>query len=155
MKITSIERFVLETIDNKQMSYDEIKNECGLKDNVCFNTLQALVIKNIVTTNGATYTINKNISSENISKINHPIHKAQESSELVESFLLTSKDAFVLSKVALNEKDQKIFRAMLKNLEDFINDCHKSNKKNISYKDRSFIFWGMTKNQHLINEVAG
>lgn len=155
MKITSIERFILETLDKKQMSYEEIRRESGLKDNVCFNTLQALVIKNIIAIHGVYYSINRNISPENVNRINHPLHKAQESSELFENFLLTSKEAFVLSKIALNDKDQKIFKAMLKNLEDFLNDCHKNNQKNIPYKDRSFIFWGMTKNQHLINEVAG
>ena len=116
MKITSIERFILETLESRQMSYEEIRNECGLKDNVCFNTLQALVIKNIISTNGAYYMINKNISKESINQINHPLHKAQESSELFDSFLLTSKESFILTKVALNEKDQKIFNAMLTNL---------------------------------------
>lgn len=155
MKITSIERFILETLENKHMSYEEIRNECGLKDNVCFNTLQALVIKSIITTNGAYYMINKNISKECVNQINHPLHKAQESSELFDSFLLTAKESFVLTKVALDEKDQKIFKAMLTNLESFISDCHNKSKKEISYKNRSFVFWGMTKNSHLINEIAG
>lgn len=155
MKITSIERFILETLENKQMTFEEIKQESGLKENVCFNTLQALVIKNIVITNGAFYMINKSIGKDQLHQINHPLHKAQESSELFDHFLMTSKEAFILTKVALDEKDKKIFKAMLTNLESFINDCHNKNKKFTSYKDRTFVFWGMTQNNNLINEVTG
>lgn len=155
MKITSIERFILETLENKKMTFDEIKVESGLKENVCFNTLQALVIKNIVNTNGAHYFINKNLSPEQVGQINHPLHKAQESSELIDHFLVTTKDAFLISKVALDEKDYKIFKAMLTNLESFVNDCHHKSKKEIPYKDRTFVFWGMTKNESLIKEVVG
>lgn len=155
MKITSIERFILETLENRQMTFEEIREESGLKDNVCFNTLQALVIKNIINTNGAIYSINKSMTQELISQINHPLHKAQESSELFDHFLMTSKESFLISKVALDEKDKKIFKAMLSNLESFIKDCHNKNKKITSYKNRTFVFWGMTQNNNLINEVAG
>lgn len=155
MKITSIERFILETLESKEMTYEKIKDESGLKDNVCFNTLQALVIKNIVITNGAFYSINRKLCLESVKKINSPLHKTQENNELLEHFLLTQKDSFVLTKVAMNEKDQKIFKAMLKNLESFVKDCHHSNQAEISYKERSFVFWGMTKNENIIKEIAG
>lgn len=155
MKITSIERFILETIETRKMTFEEIKNESGLKENVCFNTLQALVIKNIIITNGFQYLINKNLSKEIIERINHPLHKNEESGELIESFLKGSKEVFHISKVALDEKEHKLFKAMLSNLESFVNDCHQKNKKDLHYKERTFVFWGMGHNETLINEVAG
>lgn len=155
MKITSIERFILETIENEKMTYDQVRFETGLQDNICFNTLQALVIKNILNTNGVQYFINRNMSKEVIEKINLGRFKREESIELIENFMNSQSEDFVISKVALNDKDFKIFKAMLKNLESFVKDCHNQSKKEMSYKDRTFVFWGMTKTSNIINELVG
>ncbi len=155
MKITSIERFVLETIENEAKTFKEILTESGLQENVCFNTLQALVIKNIIATNGLHYFINKNLPREMVEKINSNRFKKQESMELIENFLNTSADDFVITKVALNDKDQKIFRAMLKNLDSFVKDCHLKTKKEVFYKDRTLVFWGMAKTENIIKEMVG
>lgn len=155
MKITSIERFILETVENEMKTFNDILNECGLQENVCFNTLQALVIKNIISTNGLYYFINKNIPKETVERINSTRFKNQESLELIEHFLNTTTEDFVISKVALNNKDHKIFKAMLKNLDSFIKDCHSKTKKEIQYKDRTFVFWGMAKNENIIKEMVG
>ena len=155
MKITSIERFILETIENDHKTFQQILNESGLQENTCFNTLQALVIKNIISTNGIYYFINKNLTKEIVEKINSPRSKIQESVELIENYLNSSGDDFVISKVAMNDKDHKIFKAMLKNMESFLKDCHLKTKNEVSYKDRTFVFWGLTKNQKIINEMVG
>lgn len=155
MKITSIERFILETVENEMKTFNDILNESGLQENVCFNTLQALVIKNIISTNGLHYFINKNIPKGTVERINSSRFKNQESLELIEHFLNTTTEDFIISKVALNNKDYTIFKAMLKNLDSFIKDCHSRAKKEIQYKDRTFVFWGMTKNENIIKEMVG
>lgn len=155
MKITSIERFVLETIENDAKSFNDILSESGLQENICFNTLQALVIKNIISTNGIHYSINKNLPRETVEKINSSRSRKEESAELIENFLNTNSDDFILSKVALTEKDHKILRAMLKNLDSFIKDCHAKTKKEVVYKNRTLVFWGMTKTENIIKEMVG
>lgn len=154
MKITSIERFILETLENGKKTFNQIHFESGLQENVCFNTLQALVIKNIVHTNGLQYYINRNLDNKAVEEINLPRFKREESVELIENYLNHSTENFMISKVAFSEQDYKIFKAMLKNIDSFISDCHKKMKNEIPYKDRIFIFWGMTKTSNIINQMA-
>ena len=60
--LSSLERVVLECIGNQSMTYEEVQSQSGLHENVCFNILQALIIRSILTTNGSLFKISENLS---------------------------------------------------------------------------------------------
>jgi predicted DNA-binding transcriptional regulator len=153
--LSSMERIILECLGNKKMKYEEIQKQTGLQENVCFNLLQALLIRGILATNGPTYFIKENLSVELMEDINGRDAKLAESLELIEAVVEKNSDKiFRFQKVALDSKDEKIFLAMLSNLESFLTEANRKSQKDFSFKERKVVFWGMAQLQDLMNQVV-
>lgn len=153
--LSSLERIVLECLGKKELPYHEIQGQTGLHENVCFNVLQALVIRNLVSTNGIIYRVSENLSPLMLEEINGHDSKKAESLELIEA--VVEKEAnrvFRLKKVAMDERDEKIFLAMLSNLDSFLSDAHKKAEKSVALKDRKVIFWGMGDVKGLMSQIV-
>ncbi len=77
-----------------------------------------------------------------------------ESLELIEAVVDQSSDRiFRFSKIAMDSRDEKIFIAMLSNLESFLKDAHVKAQSTVPLKDRKVVFWGMGDVQKLMNQV--
>ncbi|WP_408098714.1 hypothetical protein ACJVC5_07315 [Peredibacter sp. HCB2-198] len=153
--LSSLERIVLECLGKQSLSFDEIHSQSGLHENVCFNILQALIIRGILSTSGQTYQINQNISSIMMEEINGIEAKQAESLELIEAVLEQKQNrVFRFQKVAMDARDEKIFLAMLSNLDSFLQDAHKKAQNEVAIKDRKVIFWGVGEVQTLMNQVV-
>lgn len=153
--LSSLERIVTECISKNSLSYSQIQQQTGLHENVCFNILQALVVRGIISTDGATYRSNSNISPLVDNEINSLQSRQAESMELIEALIEKKGERiFRFQKIALDERDEKIFRAMLQNMESFLIDCHKRCKADVSIKDRKVVFWGMDKVSSLMNQMV-
>ena len=50
--LSSLERIILEGIGKGVLVYEEIQKQTGLNENVCYNILQALIIRGLVKTDG-------------------------------------------------------------------------------------------------------
>lgn len=154
--LSSLERIVLECIGKKTLSYEEIQTQTGLHANVCFNILQALIIRSILKTDGFMYRISENISPLMMEELNGEEAKQAESLEMIEAVVSqTSSRTFRFQKVAMDERDEKIFLAMLSNLESFLNDAHKKAQSSVPLKERKVVFWGMGQVQGLMNQIIG
>ena len=152
--LSSLERVILECIGKQSLNYDEIKHQTGLQENACFNVLQALTIRGILRPEGYQYKINENISPKIMEEINGLDSRKAESLELIEAVLDQNQEKiFRFSKVAMDSHDEKIFIAMLSNLDSFLKDANRKAQSSTPMKDRKVIFWGMGDVQKLMNQV--
>ncbi len=142
--LTSIERNILETVHNKKASYEQIQEETGIMENVCFNVLQSLVERKVLKTDGAFYFLSPEIPKDFFLKINSQEALMAESLEYIEAIIgRRDMNSFKFKKFVMDERDEKIFNAMLFNLESFIKESHSKVSKISFNKDHKVIFWGM------------
>lgn len=153
--LSSLERIILESLGKNSQTYDEILHQTGLHENVCFNVLQALVIRSLIQTDGLRYKISENISPLMMEEINSSEAKIAESLEMIEA-VLEQKDerVFRFQKIAMEPRDEKIFIAMLSNLESFLQDSHKKAQSSTPVKNRKVVFWGMGEVKQLMNQIV-
>ena len=152
--LSSLERIILECIGKQSFTYEEILSQSGLQQNVCFNVIQALIIRGIISTNGIHYQIKENLSPMILEEVNGIEAKHAETLELLEAVLnLKSEKNFRFQKVAMDKHDEKIFIAMLSNLESFLIDAQKKSHKTVPMKERKVVFWGMGQVSSLMNQI--
>jgi hypothetical protein len=153
--LSSLERIILESIGKGVLAYEEIQNQSGLHENVCYNILQALIIRGLVKTDGIKYRISESLSPLIIEEINGKEAKEAEYLELMEAVVDQQENrVFRLQKIALDSRDEKIFVAMLSNLESFLADAHKKAHASVSVKDRKVVFWGMGNVDKIITQIV-
>lgn len=152
--LSTLERLILECIGNQLVKFDAIKTETGIQENVCFNLLQALIIRGVVQFEKHGYRINPTLSPLLLEEINGRDARRAETLELMEA-VVEQKDqgSFKFQKVAMDERDEKIFYAMLSNLESFLKDAHKKSQSSIPLKERKVIFWGTGHMNYLMKHV--
>jgi hypothetical protein len=152
--LSSLERLILECIGNQVAKFETIKSDTGIQENVCFNLLQALIIRGIVQFDRSGYRINPAISPMMLDEINGREARRVETLELMEA-VVEQKDqgTFKFQKVAMDARDEKIFYAMLSNLESFLKDAHKKAQSSVPLKERKVIFWGTGNMNQLMKQV--
>lgn len=154
--LSSLERIILESLGKQKLTSAEIKAQTGLHENVCYNVLQAMVIRGLVTTDGLRYRTTETLSPLMIEEINSPEAKQAESLELMEAVVdQQSNRVFRFQKIAMDERDEKIFYAMLSNLDSFLADAHRKAQTSVSMKDRKVVFWGVGTVQTLMTKLTG
>jgi DNA-binding IclR family transcriptional regulator len=152
--LSSLERVILESIGKQSLPYEEIQMHSGLQENVCFNILQALVIRGLLRVESGRYKINENISPLMMEELNGLEARRAESLEMIEALVeQDSERIFRYQKIAMESRDEKIFIAMLSNLESFLRDAHVKAEKTVAMKDRKVVFWGMGDVQKLMKQV--
>lgn len=153
--LSSLERVILENIGKQCLAYEDIQQQTGLHENVCFNVLQALVIRGLVNTDGVRYKISESLSPLMLEEINGVEAKIAESLEMIEAVLEQKMDRiFRFQKVAMDSRDEKIFLAMLSNLDSFLADAHRKAQATVPMKDRKVIFWGMGDVKSLMSQIV-
>lgn len=153
--LSSLERIILETLGKQYLTYEEVQSQTGLHENVCFNVLQALVIRGLIKTDGVNYRISDNLSPLLMEEINGSDAKSAESLEMMEAVIEQKVGrVFRFTKVAMDERDEKIFLAMLSNLETFLSDANKKAQSITSMKDKKVVFWGMGDVKTLMKQIV-
>ena len=153
--LSSLERIILESLGKQVLVYEDIQQQTGLHENVCFNVLQALVIRGLVSTDGVRYRISESLSPLMMEEINGLEAKQAESLEMIEAVLEQKNGkVFRFQKIAMDSRDEKIFMAMLSNLESFLADAHKKAQGAVPMKDRKVVFWGMGEVKNLMSQIV-
>lgn len=152
--LSSLERVILECIGTQELSYEEIHSQSGLQENVCFNLLQALIIRGLLKSEAGNYRINPNISPLMMEEINGIEARKTESLELMEAVVDQNENrVFRFQKIAMDSRDEKIFIAMLANLDSFLKDAHQKAQKTVPVKERKVVFWGMGQVNMLMKQI--
>lgn len=153
--LSSLERIVLECIGNRPCTYEGAVYQTGLHENVCFNILQALVIRGLIKYEAGFYKIKEGLSPLILEEINGQVAKVAESMETIEAVIEQNTGRiFRFQKIAMDERDEKIFLAMLSNLDTFLADAHKKSQSNVPLKERKVVFWGMGEVGRLMNHLV-
>jgi len=153
--LSSLERIILESIGKGSPVYEEIQVQTGLHENVFYNVLQALIIRGLVSTDGVRYKISEALSPLLLEEINGKEAKQAEYLELMEAVVEQPNErVFRFQKVAMDSRDEKIFVAMLSNLESFLADAHKKAQSSVPMKERKVVFWGMGEVKNLMNQIV-
>lgn len=147
--ITPLERLILEALQSKKEQIPLIQEETGLPIELIQNILRNLILKGFVIYEPDSYLIN----FENkffLDLLKNKDNLFSECDELIKVCLLKeleirSKDFFRLRKSSLTSHQSLLLKAMLHNIDSFLNDCDKENKA-MPLKEKTLIFWG--KNQY-------
>ncbi len=151
--LSSLERIILECVGVRPLTYEEILRQTGLMENVCFNLLQALIIKGLLRSEAGHYKIS-DISPATMEDLNGPEARKAESLELIEAVLEQESDrVFRFLKIALDPRDEKIFLAMLSNVESFLKDAHRRSQSTVPVKNRRVVFWGVGEVDRLLKQI--
>lgn len=137
MKITNIERYILECIGERIIGLNQIAFETKLNDKIIQNSLQRLIVKGFVKIKVDDYFIDFTKLEELKSELNSPQNLYREIRPMVNQFLwngINKKETalFKMRKVCFDKKDEVIFKNLIAQLEDFIRDNNKMEQKNIS-----------------------
>jgi hypothetical protein len=152
--LSALERIVIECVGTKGMRYEEIQRQSGLQENVCFNIIQALIIRGILKSSEGKYFLNEMISPLMLEELNGIEARKAESLELIEALVGQESDRyFRFQKIAMDARDEKIFLAMLSNLEAFLRDAHLKAQHLVPMKERKVVFWGVGDVQKLLTQV--
>lgn len=140
---TVLERMVLESINKSGKTLDEVQEDTGLGAELCLNVVFSLSAKNLIVTKADKYLINENLCEGILSELKDAQNKAVELNmlvrECVKDTIIGGGESFGFKKVYMDEKEKKLLKAMLYNLESFL-DGLKDNKGKT--KDETFVFWG-------------
>jgi len=154
--LTSIERIVMDVLDKKKLIFDQISLESGIKDNIVYNILQSLVMREFIRTDGFHYWVKENLSQEQLQELHQKEYRRFEALEMIEAHIFQEKEReFKFQRIALSERDEKIFKAMLYNLESFLKDAHASSKEITPISQRKIIFWGLGEHQPILDNLIG
>jgi hypothetical protein len=148
--INLVERLLLESLQNKPKTAMEIHSCTSIDKQIIQGVLESLIAKNIVTTMDGKYVINKNISNDIRGELNNSKDIKIEFTEILNSTFNLKKDDSVLKlkKVHMNEKEEKIFKGLLYNVESFLTGLEKKQDK---LSKQQVIFWGEANYGKIIN----
>jgi len=138
------ERIILESLSKTPLDFQSLQKKTGLQEDMSFRIIQGLIIKGLIQNEGGKLSLCQKISDEELNQLNGPEARKLESLEFIEKIVRhgPGKD-FKIARFALTRHDEKIFRAMIYNLESFLKDCHQKNKKGIPVKEQTLVFYGL------------
>ena len=153
--LSVLERVIMESLGNKELCFGDVVNETGLEESICFGVLQSLLVQGLIKITAGSYSINPHIPQERLLQLNGREAKKIESLEMIEDIVSNDhQNNFLFNKVALDEKDEKILLAMLKNIELFLKESNQKSQNRIKTKDRKIIFWGVADQLTTIKNIA-
>lgn len=146
-QITCIERYVIESIGNESLSLPEIEESTGLKLDLLNLLIQNFLASAIIKYEKGKYSLNFSNYQKSLAD------KEQisvEVGQIVESCFKDSESQFHLKKMHLNERDEKIFNALVSNVENFLASIKFTNK---NIKEKKVFFWGGGNYENICNNI--
>jgi len=147
-----MERMVLETLQVRTQTIQEIQLNTSLSRELLDHLLKDLITQNLIIIQYGKYGINKKTNSSIKSHLTNPNSVVGEVSEIVTSCLKNKadeKDSFNLMKVSMTEREEKIYKGLVYNLESFL----KSLKRDEDVKNHKVVFWGGGVYENIKNSI--
>ena len=141
--ITILERMVLETLNTSEKNINTIQERTSINKMFLNKIMTSLIAKNLITIKEDLCVLNRAISPAVTQELNEPHSLMSEVNEIITSCLrdkitMKNQQSFKLKKVNMTEREEKIFRGLIYNIESFINSL----TCNDNIKDQKIIFWG-------------
>lgn len=160
-KLLIVERIVLESISRKNRNIVELSNDTGLSVSLLNNILPTFIMKNLVIYNNGVYCINNEMKNLWINEINSKDSLKCEVKELftnlVNHYFEEEKAAATVElkvkKIWMTPYEKKLLRMHLNNLNEFVSNIEKENKKdqNFKTKEQEIIVWSVSDYEGVIN----
>lgn len=152
--ISPIERLILESISKRAKNTLDLIEDTKIEQNIIMNIVQSLLIKNLIVLKQRRYHINQNLNKELIHQLQNEQNMLIEISQIVKLTIkksLNNKDnSFKYKKVYMSPDEEKLFKALLYQLENFLAGL--SNKKGNTYQQK-IIFWGNNTYESLASDM--
>ena len=149
--LTATERIVLESIERGNTNLSQILVDTQLPLAPLQLLIQTLIIKGIISQQGKSITLNQHISQIIEDEVSSIQSRKWETKEILDSFNKT-QDQIKMNKVYLTQKDEVIFKGLLRGIDEFIQKLPKA-PSNISTAEHSVIFLGYEKYGSLIQRM--
>ncbi|MBL6990296.1 MAG: hypothetical protein ISR65_10980 [Bacteriovoracaceae bacterium] len=148
-----VERFILESLIGEAKNFDEIQKDTKLSQSLLSNTLSILLTRNIIRYRCGNYSINKSKENQWRPIINDTKNIQEEIKDLFISLINDYFDEDQIGtllrvrKVYLTPFEEKILKAHLSNLEEFVRNIEIEQRKPTNLKtnkmhEKKLIFWG-------------
>ncbi len=151
--ISALERYILESIVKENKTLSQLHFDTSLCPKIIEKTLQKLIEKQLILKKKNHF----HLQTQNLKILEKrpPEQRALELNQIVKdsiknAMIKKTDGEFNFNKVYLNEKDHKIFEAMIRNLEDFLSGAQKY--KGPTSKEVLF-FWGLKSYRKIIGDL--
>lgn len=157
--LTIFERIIIESLEKREKKFEDLHNDTCLQKTILANSLNYLLAKTIIVVNKDTYGLNMKYKHLWQADINSPINVELELQEILESLLKLAlkhqgKDHLKIKKVTVGESDRIILKAMLRNVEAFINNLGKKKQTRLEKtSDQQIVVWGLATYNELLKEI--
>jgi flagellar biosynthesis component FlhA len=151
--ITTLERYILESINKKNKSILEIQNDTQLDLNLINSVLSNLLKEKLIVKLNDIYCLHENLTSNKISELKDKNTAIIELTEIVkinikQSIKNKSSSCFNYKKVFLDLDEVKVLKTLMYSIESFLES---RTKKNGPTSQEQIIFWG---NNSYLNTVT-
>ena len=155
-----VERIVIESLSRVPKNIFQVSEDTGLAHQLLANILPNLVSSNIVKYSNGVYNLNWKNKDSWINAINNNDNLKEEIKDMFTSIVNDffdksekKKSELKLKKIWMNPDEEKIFNAHIYNLQEFVTNIEKDNRKsNKKLNDKRIIFWGHTNYVDLIEK---
>ena len=152
--LSSLERIVLEAIDQDSRSFADIVKKSGLEEKVCYFIIQKLIRKELIIQEQEFFKFNSSLDSSLKEFYFGEESKKMEHLEIVESIMdFKTQNNFKMKRIAMSDRDYHLFNAILMNMESFLKDVHEKSKKEIPVTKQRIVFWGMESSANVLHQL--
>lgn len=150
--LTSIERLVLESIGQSPKEIPALMQDTRLELRFLSNILHALTLRSFIVRTAIGYELNHHLPELERAKLNEFSSKKTEAVELISGLLASEESPLRLKKVAMSDKDRSILKALLKNVENFVNGLPAPTKNDPTHS-WSVVVCGEDRYSNIINRL--
>jgi hypothetical protein len=152
--LTILERMVLETLQLRGKKLSEISENTSVEKNLLNQIIQSLLCKGLIKVEDKKYFVNTILKQEIKNELSDSVSLMSEVNEIINSCLRKaiqneSKTSFKLKKVNMSEREEKIYKGLVYNMESFLSSLNKT--ENI--KDQKIVFWGEGNYEDIKNNI--
>ena len=147
--LTSVERLVLESLGSAPKDLKSLMADTQLELRFLVNVLHALTLRSVITLTDEGYSPNRHLPAQEIASMNDESSRREEALELFNGI-----HNMGLRKAWVSEKDRKILKAILKNLEDFMQTLPAA-PKNAPLHEYTLVMWGEDQYGSTIRRLIG
>ncbi len=152
--LTCVERLVLESLGSSPKDMKALMRDTQLEMRFLANILQSLTLRSYVVHGPDGYRPNQHLPSGEMRQLNHESCVRLEALELIEGLCKSPDKKIGLRKAWMSEKDRAILRALLKNVEDFVQSLP-APPKQAPLHEYTLVVWGEDQYGQAINRLIG
>lgn len=154
LNLTILERMILESLQLKASHADRLSELTSINKTIIDKITQDLICRNILNLTKEGFKINSHLSQSIKNELEDKQGLICEINEVIHACVRdrvceNNESSFKMKKVNMNEREFKIYKGLLYNLESFVNSLH----KNENVKEQKIIFWGEGQYEDIKNNI--